>query len=502
VRPRALAGGVAWLVAIASCNRSAATPSLPTPAAPFSFERVQPALFAAPGAQPNAWADYDGDGDLDLFVGFRGAPNRLYRNDGGTFVDVAAGAGLVVPFETRAAAWGDYDSDGDPDLFLGFAAAPGAKTRLYRNDAGHFPDVAASLGLDLDGTTRQPVWVDYDQDGDLDLFVAFRDRPNRLFRNDRGRFVDVTTTTGIGDTRKTVGAVWFDMDQDGDLDLFVANQDGDTDGFYRNDGGHFTDVATALGMDNPGRRSDIGGVGPAVGDFDNDGDFDLYVASYGPDLLWENLGGGRFRNVAPGTVLAGDTHDVTAAWGDFNNDGMLELYVAGFLSADAEAKDHLFVHSAAGWTDVLPALFSERGASHGVAVADYDRDGALDIALANNNAQSSHYLMRNTMPAVQAARSLEVVALDAAGRWTLPGAEIRIYDTATRRLLASRLVDAGSSYCAQGMAPVHFGLPSDVRLVNVELTWFGGGSRQTSTQQRVDPAAFRGRILTMSTTKR
>lgn len=267
------------LVLVASCNNTPA-PVPSTAANAIGFERVQQDLFSAPGGQPNAWADYDGDGDLDLFVGFRGAPNRLYRNEGGRFVDVAAAAGLTVPFETRAASWGDFDSDGDPDLFLGFAAARDARTRLYRNDGGDFTDVAASLNLDLDGTTRQPAWVDYDQDGDVDLFVA--------------------------------------------------NQDGDTDGLYRNDEGRFTDVAPALGMDNPGRRSDIGGVGAAAGDFDNDGDLDLYVAAYGPDLLWENLGGGRFRNAAPGTPLASDTHDVTAAWGDFDNDGMLELYVSSF----------------------------------------------------------------------------------------------------------------------------------------------------------------------------
>ena len=130
---------------LASCTRTVVVESSAPQEAALSFARVQSELFGAPGAQPNAWADYDGDGDLDLFVGFRGAPNRLYRNDAGSFVDVATSAGLVVPFETRAAAWGDYDGDGDPDLFLGFAAAVGAKTRLYRNDAGRFTDVAPAL---------------------------------------------------------------------------------------------------------------------------------------------------------------------------------------------------------------------------------------------------------------------------------------------------------------------------------------------------------------------
>lgn len=123
---------------------------------------TQTELFGAPGAQTNAWADADGDGDLDLFVGFRGAPNRLYRNDRGTFVDVAAELGLADETETRAAAWGDYDLDGDPDLYIGYASSDDSN-RLYRNDrAEGFVDVAEEVGVSRGGVTRQPSWIDFD----------------------------------------------------------------------------------------------------------------------------------------------------------------------------------------------------------------------------------------------------------------------------------------------------------------------------------------------------
>src|ERR1700682_2252142 len=213
------------------------------------FELVQPELFGVTGGQPNAWADFDNDGDLDEFVGFRGRPNRLYRQDHGRFEDVAAAVGLADNVETRAAAWGDFDGDGNVDLYVGFAG--GAPNKLYRNDGDgkHFTDVAPALGVNLTGVTRQVSWIDYDNDGDLDLFIAFRDQPNRLFRNDGGRFTDVTVESGIGDPRKTVGAVWFDIDGDGDLDLFVANQNGDTNGLFRNDGGRFVDVGHAWGVE-------------------------------------------------------------------------------------------------------------------------------------------------------------------------------------------------------------------------------------------------------------
>ena len=192
-------------ISVATCGDPGGAPS----AAP-AFDRVQPDLFATPGAQPNAWADFDRDGDLDLFVGMRYSENRLYRNESGYFVDVAPALGLADREDTRAAAWGDYDGDGDLDLYVGYSATAETPNRLYRNDDQIFVDVTSGLGVDLLGNTRQPSWIDYDGDGDLDLFVAMRDQPNRLFRNDgpvsgatapgpAWRFTDVTEASGVGD---------------------------------------------------------------------------------------------------------------------------------------------------------------------------------------------------------------------------------------------------------------------------------------------------------------
>jgi hypothetical protein len=198
-----------------------------------SFALVQPELMEERGSMTHAWADFDNDGDLDLFIGFRpGQPNRLYRNDGGRFADVAGELGVADAEGTRAVAWGDFDADGWLDLFVGYTAGPeegSAKlaNRIYRNEGGRFTDVTQDFNLQLPlGHARQTSWVDFDNDGDVDLFFAIRDYPNRLFRNDEGTFVDVSEPMGITGSRATMGGVWFDFDLDGDLDLYLGNMDG------------------------------------------------------------------------------------------------------------------------------------------------------------------------------------------------------------------------------------------------------------------------------------
>ena len=465
---------------------------------PIQFEPVQPDVFAAPGAQPNAWADFDNDGDLDLFVGFRGAADRLYRNDGGTFTDVASSVGLGDTTETRAAAWGDFDADGDADLYVGFANAPQQPNKIYRNDKGRFTDIAAALGIDVRGVSRQPVWIDYDGDGDLDLFAAFRDVPNRLFRNDGARFTDVSKESRIDDPRKTVGAVWWDADADGDLDLFVANQEGDANGFFRNEQGVFTDVARDVGVDAAGRPKDEGGVGPAIADFDHDGDIDLFVANYGSNALYRN-DRGRFTDVAPAAGVSGRAHITTASWGDVDADGWPDLYLDAITGDAAPYRDALFINGGAasdrgGWrfTDVFPQLDVKRDATHGVQWADFDGNGTLDLALANNDPKAgAHPLLRNASP--QKGRLFAVRVVDSRGRMTRPGAEVRVYVAGTRTLFSSGIVDSGGGYCSQNVMPVFVAAPAR-GAVDVEVTTVARGRHMTRVAT-IDPSGLKGKPL-------
>ncbi|MBV6520462.1 MAG: hypothetical protein MNPFHGCM_00576 [Gemmatimonadaceae bacterium] len=465
-----------------SPNRKAAAAQ----SVPPRFIAAQPDLFAAGANLTNAWADYDGDGDLDLFVGFNGSPNRLYRNTSGLFADVAPVAGIADSRSTRAAAWGDFDADGDSDLMLGYAPSPGSVLRLYRNDGGRFLDITRDAGLSRDSAAvRQLSWVDVDGDGDLDLFVALRDRPNSLYRNDSGRFTDVAPALGLSDPRRSVGAVWVDYDSDGDLDLYVANQDGDSNGLFRNDGGLFTDVAGELGVAWAGRLPNDktnGSVRPCAADVDGDGRFDLFGANYGRNGLLLNRGT-RFEDASDAWGIAIDAKYDACAFADYDNDGRIDLYVNGTVTGGVSYRDYLFRNTGTRFEDVTPRNLLDLQADHGAEWADYDDDGLVDLALTGAQADGMHLLLRNA-PERPVGRSLSVRVVDADGRSTRAGAEIRVYLAGTRTLLAARLTDTGSGYNAQNDAPEHLGIGTADR-VDVEVTFPRAGQREATVVRGV-----------------
>jgi imidazolonepropionase-like amidohydrolase len=452
----------------------------------------------------NAAADFDGDGDLDLFVGFNGVANRLYRNDGApnpAFEEVAVLFGVADARATRSAAWADYDNDGDPDLMLGFAPGPASVLKLYRNDGARFTDVTSEAGLARDSAgVRQFSWIDIDGDDDLDLFVALRDRPNALFRNDGGRFTDVAVSMGLGDPRRSVGALWFDYEEDGDLDLYVANQDGDANGLFRNDGGRFTDVAAQAGVAWGGRAPNEptnGTVRPCAADVNGDGRLDLFAANYGRNGLMLNRGQGRFEDVSAAWGINQDARYDACAFSDFDHDGRIDLYVNGTVTGGISYRDVLFRNAGTRFVEVTPANVAALQADHGVVWADFDANGTEDLALTGVRPDGMHYILKNSIIDPDVARRwVKVRVLDSRGRSTRAGAEVRAYRAGTRELLGTRLVDTGSGYNTQNDIPVHFGLPA-LDPIDIEVTWPSGGRRESTTVRNVRPGDPASAVVTV-----
>ncbi|MEM6647917.1 MAG: CRTAC1 family protein [Bacteroidota bacterium] len=306
-------------------------------------------------------ADYDNDGDLDVLV-LRGAwmdrgyPNSLLQNDGtGRFTDVTMAVGLGAMHPTQTADWGDYDNDGDLDLFIGNETSEGGgrhACQLYRNDGGTFTNVAREAGVDALAFVKGVAWGDYDNDGRIDLYVSSWVEPNLLFRNegpDAGgvwRFAEVGEAAGVREPIDSFPTWWWDYDNDGWLDLFVSGwraSAGDMAAeylgepiaaamprLYRNNrDGTFTDVAEDANL-----RKVLYTMGSNFGDLDGDGWLDLYAGTGDPDfrtimpnrLFRYAPAEGRFQEITGASGMGHLQKGHAVAFGDLDQDGDQDVF--------------------------------------------------------------------------------------------------------------------------------------------------------------------------------
>jgi hypothetical protein len=292
------------------------------------------------GAEDCAWGDYDNDGVLDVFVVTDSGPAALHHgNANGIFNSVAAGPMLNGNgTRHRAAAWADYDGDGYIDLFIT------TQNRIYRNNGNGTFTGTTNAAIVTSAVSPTCTWVDYNNDGRPDLWAAAGlNSPNYLYRNDgKGVFTRVGAEQAHGVVSiPAYSGVWADYDNDGFADLWTTAGFGVSGQhlYHNNRDGTFTEVTIQSGLIE--LPTAISGT---WGDYDNDGYLDLFVSSKSKNLLYHNSGDGTFTLVTSGSVITDASlynEDYSCAWGDYNNDGFLDLAV-GSINGGTAAPNFLY----------------------------------------------------------------------------------------------------------------------------------------------------------------
>ena len=480
--------------------------------------------------------DYDGDGWMDVYLVNSGATpsspsappgkNRLFRNNGdGSFSDVTDQAGVGDPSYGMGCVFADYDNDGDVDLYV-TNLGPNV---LYRNNGdGTFTDVSAAAGVADPLWSTSAAFGDYDRDGWLDLYVgnylkftfathrrcysgelliycfphSYDGVPNTLYRNrGDGTFERANEKAGVTEEAqysKSLGVLWLDLDGDGDLDLYVAN-DTTANYVFRNGGaGVFEDVSLLSGGAFNGMGMAQSGMGVDAGDLAGNGLYSIFVTNFSlqtNDLYWNNGQG----ILTDHTLQAGLSQDSFLPLGfgvnflDYDNDGLLDLFVAnGHVfdninainpSLEYAQPNQLFRNRGEGRFDAVSArsgpYFSRKNVSRGSAVADYNNDGRLDLLVTNNNQKADLLENRSAGNHHWLQLRLEGTHCNRDG----VGAKVRL-QAGGRRL--SQEVRAGSSYLSQSDLRVHFGLGAVTRIESIEVLWPCGGRQMVPTPFGVD----------------
>jgi hypothetical protein len=473
-----------------------------------------------------AFLDYDNDGWMDVYLVNSGhcdflepnppVRNALYRNNrDGTFTDVTETAGVAGGGYGMGAAVGDYNSDGWPDLYV----TQYGRSILYRNNKdGTFTDVTEKAGVAAPGWASSAVWFDYDNDGKLDLFVcrfvdfnksknqfcgdqrtgerfycvptAYQPARSWLFHNNGdGTFSDVSRESGIANVLgKAWGVVATDVDNDGWMDLFVANDTVANFLFVNQRNGKFHDTAIGAGVAYSQEGRPRSGMGVDSADFDQDGWQDLFVTNVDQEMysIYHNNHDLTFDDMAGSSGLGRVTR-LMSGWGlkffDYDNDGNLDLFIANG-HPDDRIEQHstrvtyrepllLFHNDGRSLENVSASAgpaFTQTFAARGMAVGDFNNDGAIDVLITVNNGPP--LLLKNT-----AARENHWLGLRLVGKKANPDAIGARITWQAGDLKRSRLKVGGGSYLSSHDPREVLGIGKHLKIDKLEIQWPQPGKR-------------------------
>ncbi|MFY0604348.1 MAG: VCBS repeat-containing protein [Flavobacteriaceae bacterium] len=425
-----------------------------------------------------SFVDFDNDGWDDLSFSSQENDNLyFFKNNNGTFVQITLN-GVSNTEKTKQIVWVDYDNDGDKDLFI---AVLEGSNKFYRNDGGlNFTDITSSIGFFQDDfPTYSASFGDIDNDGDLDAFISIRDddevQRDYLYRNDSGVYVDITASAGIALTSElSFCSIFFDYNDDGFQDIYVSN---DKPSFinrlYKNNGdGTFDDVSISSGA-----GIDINAMTTTLGDYNNDGWFDIYVTNTpeGNELL-KNNGDGTFTNVARDS----ETEFNSVGWGavflDADLDGFEDLYVSGSLDgSNSSFLSAAFYHNQGDGTFTIPTnigFADDTRESYSNAIGDIDNDGKPDIVVSNDT--ENNFLWKNETSTSN--NWIKIKLEGTTGNRDGIGNKIEIKANGVSQY---RYTLCGEGYLAQNSTYKFVGVGNATNIEYIKVTWKHSGVVET-----------------------
>jgi enediyne biosynthesis protein E4 len=477
---------------------------IPAGAMSQSFTRITAGAIVNDVAASRSvnWVDVNNDGFLDLFVstGREGGENDLlYINNGPdsnfSFRKVTDSPIVQDNLPSDGSSWADFDNDGQIDAAV--VAWYDSLNSFYRNTGGGvFTSLSSSPIVTDRGYSETCTWGDYDNDGYVDLYVTNSggNLRNALYHNNgNGTFTRMVTGSPVTDQFPSRGANWVDYDDDGDVDLFVANESNRANNLYKNELKE-TGSATFTRITAGGIVTDItSSWSGSWGDYDNDGDLDVFVATGYPlaanDMLYNNNGDGTFTRILTGPVVTEGSRSACGAWGDVDNDGDLDLFVTTAYNTAATRnflyRNQLMQTGNATFTkDTSGSIVTDADFAYGCAWGDYDNDGDLDMFVANTrNEAATNALYRNDN--TNGNHWFEMKFKGTTSNRSGIGAKVRLTCTINGQTVRQlREVDGQSGYCGQNLVQ-HFGVGDATVIDSVVVDW-PSGTRDVHRNVAVD----------------
>jgi hypothetical protein len=429
-----------------------------------------------------SFADFDNDGWDDItYTSDNGDNIYFLKNNDGQF-NLVSFTGISNTSKTKQVIWVDYDNDGDKDLFI---TALEGENSFYINDGEmNFTDISSTIGIfQTDLFTYGASFGDIDNDGDLDLFISNRSPldHNYLYRNDSGTYVDITNSSGISlEGQLSFCSIFFDYDKDGLQDIYVSNdKEENINRLYRNLGdGVFQDVSD---FSNAG--IDISAMSTTLGDFNNDGWFDIYItntpfsqiSSIIGNVLLKNNGDGTFTNIATETGTSFNSLGWGSVFLDADNDGLLDLYVSGSL--DGSVNSYLssaFYHQQNDETFIIPqdiGFSSDSRESYSNAIGDINNDGKPEIVVVNDT--ENNFLWQNNSSNLNNWLKVKLEGVISNRDGIGNTIEINIDGQSQYRYTL-----AGEGYLAQNSFYEFFGIGNATEVDYVKVTWTATGESE------------------------